>query len=144
MYSIPWESLFGGMLLGFSAVFLMIATGKIAGISGIVSVLVSLKDKNSKPNDLGWRLAFVFGMVTSALIVAPFGFDLPDVSNMSLGLVAIAGLLVGFGTRLANGCTSGHGIIGLGRLSKRSIVATATFMTTAVLVVLVKRLMGWM
>ncbi len=144
MYNIPWESLFGGMLLGFSAVFLMIATGKIAGISGIVGAFVNLREMNSKTNDLGWRLVFVFGMVTSALIVAPFGFDLPDVSNTSLGLVAIAGLLVGFGTRLSNGCTSGHGIIGLGRLSKRSIVATASFMTTAVLVVLVKRLMGWM
>ncbi|MGF1696415.1 YeeE/YedE family protein [Vibrio lamellibrachiae] len=139
VFSIPLEALFGGMLLGLSASILMLFSGKIAGISGIVGGLLSLKK-----HDSSWRAAFVVGMIFSAYIVAPFDFQLPDVSGNNLVTIAIAGVLVGFGTRIANGCTSGHGIIGMGRFSMRSIVATVTFMATAISVVMFKRMMGWM
>ncbi|MGC9402105.1 YeeE/YedE family protein [Vibrio genomosp. F10] len=137
-FAVPWESLFGGMLLGLSAVILMLFSGKVAGISGVVGGLL-----NPKKHDSSWRAAFVVGLILSAVILAPLGFDLPDVSNNNIVLVAVAGVLVGFGTRLANGCTSGHGIVGMGRFSVRSIVATCTFMITAIIVVWVKRQVGW-
>lgn len=135
--TIPWTSLFGGMLLGLSAALLMLFSGKIAGISGIIGGLLSPKKHESS-----WRAAFITGMVLSVIIITPFGFILPDVSNNNVLLVSVAGLLVGFGTRLANGCTSGHGIIGMGRFSKRSIVATCAFMVAAIIVVLIRRLLG--
>ncbi|WGV98157.1 YeeE/YedE thiosulfate transporter family protein [Vibrio sp. YMD68] len=137
-FAVPWESLFGGMLLGLSAVILMLFSGKVAGISGVVGGLL-----NPQKHDSSWRAAFVVGLILSAVILAPLGFDLPDVSNNNIALVAVAGVLVGFGTRLANGCTSGHGIVGMGRFSVRSIVATCTFMITAIIVVWVKRQLGW-
>lgn len=136
-FTIPWESLFGGMLLGLSATILMLFSGKVAGISGIIGGLLSpIKYETS------WRVAFLIGMVVSIYIVSPFGFSLPDVSDNNLILVALAGLLVGIGTRLGNGCTSGHGIVGMGRFSKRSIIATCVFMVTAILVVLLRRMLG--
>jgi len=136
-FSIPWSSLFGGMLLGLSATVLMLFSGKIAGISGTVSGLLTPLEGESS-----WRAAFLSGMVLSVLIVTPLGFVLPDVSDKSILLVSVAGLLVGFGARLGNGCTSGHGIIGMGRFSKRSIYATCVFMVAAIVVVLIRRLLG--
>lgn len=136
-FSVPWASLFGGMLLGLSAILLMLFSGKVAGISGIVGGLL-----NPQKNDASWRAAFVIGMILSVLVVAPFGFSLVDVSDNNILLVSFAGLLVGFGTRLGNGCTSGHGIVGMGRFSKRSIYATCTFMISAIVVVLIRRLLG--
>lgn len=136
-FSIPWESLFGGMLLGVSAVLLMLFSGKVAGISGIVGGLLS-----QKKHETSWRVAFILGMVCSVYVVSPLGFTLPDVSDNNILLVSLAGLLVGIGTRLGNGCTSGHGIVGMGRFSKRSIVATCVFMSSAIVVVLVRNLIG--
>lgn len=136
-FTIPWESLLGGMLLGLSAALLMLFSGKIAGISGTIGGLL-----NPQKNESSWRAAFLTGMILSLLIVTPLGFVLPDVSDKNILLVSFAGLLVGFGTRLGNGCTSGHGIIGMGRFSKRSIVATSAFMITAIVVVLIRRLLG--
>ena len=136
-FSIPWESLFGGMLLGTSAVLLMLFSGKVAGISGIVGGLLSRKNHGAS-----WRIAFIIGMVVSVYVVSPLGFKLPDVSNNNIFLVSLAGLFVGIGTRLGNGCTSGHGIVGMGRFSKRSIVATIIFMITAIVVVLIRNLIG--
>ncbi|USD64044.1 YeeE/YedE thiosulfate transporter family protein [Vibrio sp. SCSIO 43136] len=134
---IPWHALFGGMLLGLSAGLLMLFSGKVAGISGAIGGLL-----NPPKHESSWRAAFLTGMILSAVIVAPFGFALPDVSDNNLLIVVLAGLLVGFGTRLGNGCTSGHGIIGMGRFSKRSIAATLTFMAAAIVVVFIRRTLG--
>ncbi|MGB5444638.1 MAG: YeeE/YedE thiosulfate transporter family protein [Psychromonas sp.] len=133
----PWSALAGGALLGLSAALLMLFSGKIAGISGIIAGLL-----NPQKNEFSWRVAFLTGMISSLLIVAPLGFTLPDTSGQSILLVCIAGALVGFGTRLGNGCTSGHGIIGMGRFSKRSIFATIAFMGSAFLMVFVRSLFG--
>ena len=136
-FTIPWASLFGGMLLGLSAALLMLFSGKIAGISGVIGGLL-----NPQKHESSWRAAFLTGMILSLLIVTPLGFALPDISDKNILLVSFAGLLVGFGTRLGNGCTSGHGIVGMGRFSKRSIYATLAFMVTAIAVVLIRRLLG--
>ncbi|WP_274012043.1 YeeE/YedE family protein [Vibrio parahaemolyticus] len=131
---IPWESLFGGILLGISATILLLVNGKIAGISGIMNGIMS-----PKKGDYSWRLLFSVGMIAGGLIsVLMLGVAVPSTANLSLGMVIAAGLLVGIGTRLGNGCTSGHGICGMGRLSKRSIVATCVFMAVAGLTVFVR------
>ncbi|ELI5414767.1 YeeE/YedE family protein [Vibrio parahaemolyticus] len=131
---IPWESLFGGILLGISATILLLVNGKIAGISGIMNGIMS-----PKKGDYSWRLLFAVGMIAGGLIsVLMLGVAVPSTANLSLGVVIAAGLLVGIGTRLGNGCTSGHGICGMGRLSKRSIVATCVFMAVAGLTVFVR------
>ncbi|MEK2163941.1 YeeE/YedE family protein [Vibrio parahaemolyticus] len=131
---IPWESLFGGILLGISATILLLVNGKIAGISGIMIGIMS-----PKKGDYSWRLLFAVGMIAGGLIsVLMLGVAVPSTTNLSLGMVIAAGLLVGIGTRLGNGCTSGHGICGMGRLSKRSIVATCVFMAVAGLTVFVR------
>lgn len=131
---IPWESLFGGLLLGISATILLLVNGKIAGISGIMNGIMS-----PKKGDYSWRLLFAVGMIAGGLIsVLMLGVAVPSTANLSLGMVIAAGLLVGIGTRLGNGCTSGHGICGMGRLSKRSIVATCVFMAVAGLTVFVR------
>lgn len=131
---IPWESLFGGILLGISATILLLVNGKIAGISGIMNGIMS-----PKKGDYSWRLLFAVGMIAGGLIsVLMLGVAVPSTANLSLGMVIAAGLLVGIGTRLGNGCTSGHGICGMGRLSKRSIVAICVFMAVAGLTVFVR------
>ncbi|MEX3070929.1 YeeE/YedE family protein [Vibrio alginolyticus] len=131
---IPWESLFGGILLGISATMLLLVNGKIAGISGIMNGIMS-----PKKADYSWRLLFAVGMVAGGFVsVLLLGVAVPSTANLSVGLVVAAGLLVGIGTRLGNGCTSGHGICGIGRLSKRSIVATCVFMAVAGLTVFVR------
>ncbi|EGR2917639.1 YeeE/YedE family protein [Vibrio parahaemolyticus] len=131
---IPWESLFGGILLGISATILLLVNGKIAGISGIMNGIMS-----PKKGDYSWRLLFAVGMIAGGLIsILMLGVVVPSTANLSLGMVIAAGLLVGIGTRLGNGCTSGHGICGMGRLSKRSIVATCVFMAVAGLTVFVR------
>jgi len=133
----PWTSLAGGALLGLSAALLMLFSGKIAGISGVIAGVLT-----PQKNESSWRAAFIVGMILSLLIVMPFGFSLPDISGENILLVSLAGVMVGFGTRLGNGCTSGHGIIGLGRISKRSIYATATFMLSAIVVVFIRSFFG--
>lgn len=131
-----WSSLIGGALLGLSATLLMLFTGKVAGISGIFSGLF-----NNNKSEFLWRLIFIAGMALSIYALTPFSFSLPDIESQPL-LYIVAGLLVGFGTRLGNGCTSGHGIIGIGRFSVRSIVATCVFIVTAILVVFIRRHIG--
>lgn len=131
---IPWESLLGGVLLGISASILLLVNGKIAGISGIVNGLFI-----PKKGDYSWRLLFVGGMMAGGVFSALlFGTTVPTLSETPLPLIIIAGMLVGFGTRIGNGCTSGHGICGIGRLSKRSIVSTCIFMLVAGLTVYVR------
>ncbi len=133
----PWSALAGGALLGLSASLLMLFAGKIAGISGIIGGLLT-----PQKGEFKWRLAFAVGMVISLFILIPFAIELPELVNQPPVYIVIAGILVGFGTRLANGCTSGHGIIGMGRFSKRSVVATCVFMTVAAFVVLLRQQFG--
>lgn len=121
-------ALAGGAVLGVASALLFLTHGRIAGISGIVGSLLQ-----SSTRDRGWRLAFVVGIAISGLgasILAPAAVG---ASVRTLPAVIIAGLLVGYGTRLGSGCTSGHGVCGLSRFSVRSLVAVATFMTTGVL-----------
>ena len=135
----PVSALIGGLLIGGSASLFLIFSGRIAGISGILGGLLQ-----PAQSDLGWRLAFLAGLVLAPMIYTAAGGALPRVEiDASAGILIAAGLLVGMGTRLGAGCTSGHGVCGIGRASPRSIAATAIFMTTAVLTVFVTRhLMG--
>ncbi|WP_407334222.1 YeeE/YedE family protein [Enterovibrio sp. 27052020O] len=142
LFQIPWDAsmlkaLLGGMLLGVSGLVLLAFNGRIAGISGILGGL--LKPRKS---EFSWRLLFISGMVIAGLIAPKMGFAYPDFATLSPAIspimAIIAGLLVGIGTRLANGCTSGHGICGMGRLSKRSIVATLIFMGAAFVTVFIR------
>lgn len=129
----------GGVLIGLGASALMLFSGRIAGVSGIFSGLL-----NIKPGDFAWRVAFVLGMVVGGAALHAVRPDLFGVGlDRSLGAVAVGGLLVGFGTRLGSGCTSGHGVCGVARLGPRSFVATATFIASgAVVVFLVNQLAG--
>ncbi len=130
----PVASAIGGGLIGLSAAVLMLLNGKIAGISGIAGGLLGPAAKG----DGAWRVAFLAGLALAGLVAALFVPSAVAVTVVrSPVAVAAAGLLVGLGTRIGNGCTSGHGVCGLSRLSGRSLVATATFMTTAVITVFV-------
>lgn len=129
----PVSGLIGGLLIGLAAVLMMLLNGKIAGISGIVGGLLARKG-----SEVGWRAMFIAGLLLGAFIyVLATGGPLPVNIQASLPVVIIAGLLVGFGTRLGSGCTSGHGVVGIARLSKRSIVATVVFFAAAVVTVFV-------
>ncbi|WP_201584405.1 YeeE/YedE family protein [Psychrobacter sp. HII-4] len=126
-------SLVGGLILGVATVILLLGIGRIAGISGITSSL--LKPKRVEM----WQVLFIAGLVLSPLLYSVFR-PLPDIEvTTSLPLLIAAGLLVGFGTRLGSGCTSGHGICGNARLSPRSMVATATFMAFGIITVFIGR-----
>jgi uncharacterized protein len=127
----PVTAAIGGALIGLSAILLMLLTGRIAGISGILGELTS--------GDRGWRIAFLAGLIAAPLALSAGGYALRAPVMPGLLVVAVAGLLVGFGTRLGSGCTSGHGICGIARLSPRSITATLIFMATAMLVVAITR-----
>lgn len=131
----PLSGLFGGALIGLAAAGLMLLTGRVAGVSGIFGGLLALR-----PADQGWRIAFVAGLIAAPLLATLVGRPLPAPAMASkLALVALGGLLVGFGSRMGNGCTSGHGVCGFARLSARSIAATVIFMTTAVITVAIVR-----
>jgi uncharacterized membrane protein YedE/YeeE len=133
----PIPALLGGALIGLSASALLFFNGRIAGVSGIVGGLLGPRPS---AGDALWRAAFVAGLLAGGLLLAlayPRAFSIPPV-DPSIALV-VAGVLVGFGTRLGNGCTSGHGVCGISRLSRRSLVATATFMATAMATVFVVR-----
>lgn len=130
----PLKSLLGGILIGLSAGIFVLLNGRIAGISGIVGGLLRVK-----VGDINWRLAFIGGLILAPLTLLPLLAPItPKIDAGYLQLI-IAGLLVGFGTRYGSGCTSGHGVCGLSRLSIRSLVATLIFMTTGVITVFVLR-----
>ena len=131
----PLSAAIGGALIGLAAALLMLLTGRVAGISGIFGGCLATGN-----GDKGWRLAFLAGLILAPLTgaIAGYGLTAPQMPASDAVVVA-AGLLVGFGTRLGGGCTSGHGICGIGRLSPRSITATAVFMATAMLVVALTR-----
>ena len=118
----------GGVIIGLAASWFMLAVGRIAGISGIMGGLVGRWDDQAK-----WRASFIVGMLSGGILLALWAPQtLVAPTERSLPLVALAGILVGFGTQLGRGCTSGHGICGLTRRSPRSVVATFTFMVTGI------------
>ncbi|MBM3116873.1 YeeE/YedE family protein [Jeongeupia naejangsanensis] len=130
----PWSALIGGALIGLAASLLALGNGRVAGISGIVGGLLA-----PQRGETAWRLAFVGG-----LLAAPWAYRLVAAMprlrfDSSWGVLIVAGLLVGFGSRLGSGCTSGHGVCGLSRLSPRSFVATLTFMAAGFATVFVVR-----
>ncbi|PZU55819.1 MAG: YeeE/YedE [Thauera sp.] len=134
----PWSSLAGGVLIGLSAALLILGSGRVAGISGIVGGLL----KPGGP-DTTWRLAFLGGLLAAPLLWRLFA-ALPEAQPVAGGgMLVVAGLLVGIGTRYGSGCTSGHGVCGLSRLSPRSLVATLAFMGAGfVTVYVVRHLLG--
>ncbi|KKJ78183.1 hypothetical protein WH95_02240 [Kiloniella litopenaei] len=135
----PVSALIGGGLIGSAAVILMLFNGRIAGISGILGGCFS-----SKTGDIPWRIAFVAGLVLSPLLYGLFRDENLEITfSTSTPLLIIGGLLVGVGTQLGSGCTSGHGVCGISRLSLRSITATLIFMVTAgVTVFLFRHVLG--
>jgi uncharacterized membrane protein YedE/YeeE len=127
----PISGLTGGLLIGLSTVLLILFNGRIAGISGIIGGLLV-----GKGSEIGWRAVFLVGLLLGAFVyVLATGVALPVDIQVSLPVLVVAGLLLGFGTRLGSGCTSGHGICGIARFSKRSIVATLVFFATAIITV---------
>ncbi len=133
----PWASLAGGLLIGLASAVFILANGRIMGVSGIVGGLLP-----PRQGDATWRISFVLGMLAAPAVLAtlapPAWVTAPRIAATHLLLVS-AGLLVGFGTRLGSGCTSGHGVCGLSRLSLRSLAATLAFMVTGAAVVWVIR-----
>ena len=130
----PLSAFAGGLLIGVATALLLLLNGRIAGISGILGELL-----HPRRNDIAWRLLFIAGLIISPLVYSLF-HTLPDATiTASTGTIVIAGLLVGIGTRYAAGCTSGHGICGMSRLSPRSIVATLVFMLSAGITVFIAR-----
>jgi|SRR3712207_508992 len=125
----PVSGLLGGLLIGLAVALMLLLNGRVAGISGIVGGLLTLRAR-----DAVWRAAFVAGLVLGALGYI-WAVDVPVRILAPLPIVLAGGLLVGFGTRLGSGCTSGHGLCGVARLSRRSVAATATFFGVAMLTV---------
>ncbi|GHA91733.1 YeeE/YedE family protein [Modicisalibacter luteus] len=139
------SGLLGGILIGLSAVWLMGSLGRISGVSGILSGLLLERPRG----DSAWRLAFLLGLVSGPMVLILLGGELGNVADApdevigapagGVGLMVIAGLLVGVGTGIGSGCTSGHGVCGLARLSPRSLVATLTFLGVAMATVFIMR-----
>ena len=133
----PWASLIGGLLLGVASAVLILINGRILGISGILGGLLP-----PKVGDIGWRVAFLLGMLAAPTVfmaLAPAGLASEPRIDAGFWTVIAAGLLVGIGTRYASGCTSGHGVCGLSRLSPRSLVATLSFMGAGFFIVYIVR-----
>jgi uncharacterized membrane protein YedE/YeeE len=133
-----WPSLAGGALIGLSAALLLLTDGRVAGISGIAGGLLGRVN-----TDTGWRMAFLIGLLCGPIVFLKATGHAPALRiPASPAVLSLAGLLVGFGTRLGSGCTSGHGVSGLARFSPRSMAAVATFMATAMITVFVVRHSG--
>lgn len=130
----PWTALAGGALIGISASLFILLNGRIAGITGIIGGLF-----RPVAHDAGWRIAFTVGLIAAPMAWLLFD-PLPEITiDAGYGLLVIAGLIVGFSTRYGSGCTSGHGVCGISRLSPRSIIATLAFMGTGFLTVYIMR-----
>jgi uncharacterized protein len=131
----PWRGLFGGALIGLSSGLMLLLVGRLTGISGIAAGVMTLQAREAS-----WRLLFIIGLMLGALLYTALTGN-PVRVDLQVGLLVmfIGGFLVGFGTRMGSGCTAGHGIVGISRLSMRSVVATATFFLTAVVTVYVVR-----
>ena len=130
----PLSALAGGVLIGLASVWLLAANGRIAGVSGILHGLFA-----APPGDRPWRALFVLGLILAGFAWHAFAGPAPVREGFGLGWAALAGLLVGFGTRLGGGCTSGHGVCGIGRLSTRSFAAVAIFMASGMAATFVMR-----
>jgi len=130
----PSQALFGGILIGISAALLLAFNGRIAGISGILYNLVFNPLSSA---ERGWRIAFLVGLMAGGYFMLPVEFELRQ--GYSQWLLIASGLAVGIGTRIGNGCTSGHGVCGIGLMSGRSVVATVTFMATGIITVTIVR-----
>ena len=130
----PWTALSGGVLIGIAAALFILLNGRIAGITGVIGGLF-----NPTTHDVAWRIFFTLGLIVAPCIWLLFA-RLPEIRiESSFGLLCAAGLIVGYGARLGSGCTSGHGVCGLSRLSPRSIIATLTFMSAGFLTVFILR-----
>jgi uncharacterized membrane protein YedE/YeeE len=133
----PYSALAGGALIGLAAAVLLLSNGRIAGISGILGALL-----RPQAGDRAWRIAFIAGLILAPLAYLRLSGTLPAAIETPWALLLPAGFLVGLGTRYANGCTSGHGVCGLARLSPRSLVATLVFMAAGFAMVYVVRHMA--
>lgn len=132
----PWASLAGGVLIGVASTLLMLVAGRVMGATGILAGLFS----PASARDFGWRAAVLLGMVSGPPAVAGLSGAMPDVQvPVSLPMLLVGGLIVGVGVSFGSGCTSGHGVCGLARLSPRSLVATVTFMVTTFATVFIVR-----
>lgn len=133
----PYSALGGGILIGLAASVLLIGYGRVSGVSGIAAQLLL-----GESGDRAWRAAFLAGLLLAGIVAAGVVPGAFSASPRSLAAVAVAGLLVGIGTRIGSGCTSGHGVCGLSRLSPRSLVATLTFVASGVVTVTLLRWLG--
>ena len=131
----PLSSLVGGLLIGLAAVWLMAANGRIAGVSGILGRLLPPDRDGTAPA----RVAFIVGLIVAPMLLVLSGGTLQQTLSGNLPLLVVAGLLVGFGSTVGSGCTSGHGVCGLSRLSKRALAATLVFMVAGMITVYVAR-----
>ena len=130
----PWASLAGGILIGLAAALLLLANGRVAGISGILGGLL-----RPTRGDIAWRVTFILGLFVAPLAWLTMGAMPPAQIDHSPALLAVGGLLVGIGTRFGSGCTSGHGVCGVARLSPRSLLATACFLAAGFVTVFIVR-----
>ena len=130
----PWPALAGGVLIGIAVAMFILLNGRIAGVSGVLGGLLS-----PGRGDTAWRLAFIGGLIAAPLLYQLFAGPLTVSIDAGFGTLAVGGFLVGIGTRYGSGCTSGHGVCGLARLSPRSLVATLTFMAVGFATVFVVR-----
>lgn len=137
----PLAGLIGGLMIGAAAAILLLGLGRIAGVSGLAARAIGLADTGA-PRSVA--IAFTLGLPLGAAIVALLAGPIEARYPASLAALVVAGLLVGYGTRLGSGCTSGHGVCGLSRLSRRSIVATVLFIGSGVVTVAILRVGGWM
>jgi uncharacterized membrane protein YedE/YeeE len=136
----PWQSLSGGILIGLASVLLMLTLGRIMGATG---VLAGVLTPSAHP-DTGWRLGLLAGMISGPLVTLAVTGQMPAVEvTVSMPMLLVGGVLVGIGVTYGSGCTSGHGVCGVARLSRRSIAATLTFMlTTGVTVYVIRHVLG--
>ncbi|MCS0613416.1 YeeE/YedE family protein [Massilia kyonggiensis] len=130
----PWASLAGGILIGLATALLLLANGRVAGISGILGGLL-----RPSRGDIAWRVTFILGLFVAPLVWLTMGAMPPAQIDHSPALLAAGGLLVGVGTRFGNGCTSGHGVCGIARLSPRSLLATVCFLAAGFVTVFIVR-----
>ena len=137
-YAMPGQGLIGGLMIGVAAAIMLLGAGRIAGVSGMAARAIGLG--GGAPRTLA--LAFIIGLPLGAALVSWLAGPILSRFPMSMATLAVAGLIVGIGTRLGSGCTSGHGVCGMSRLSKRSIVATFTFMATGFATVAIVNAVG--
>jgi len=132
----PISSFGGGLAIGLGAVLLMLSLGRILGATGILSGTIFVEDKE----ELKWRAAMILGMIAAPILIFLFTGEMPEVNvPISPMMIVLGGVIVGFGASLGSGCTSGHGVCGLSRLSVRSMVAVPTFMATGVITLYIIR-----